>query len=427
MMNVMATLFAPGGGGSAYTSFETITIDHTQCGSSDSTNYPMLFRTQFGVVNTSSATATWVSGDKFGAWLAGKNVLINGVVYAVSSVGSSTSLTLSTSAGTQTSVAWSSNPELRTVANGGSIQNTATVASITVPTDLVFSSDNAGASLYTWEVEFYDPVTGKIDVWINVPTVSHTADTVFYMPYNAASVTTFQGGAGGAAWNSAFKGVWHLSNGTTLNLADSIAAYTSSNTGATATAGQIDGGAAIGTSHYINSGGKLGAGLTGLTAQCLVFNTSANPSVTALGNYNSASDLTFAIDIAFGAGTIASSLLTSGIGSRDICQAAVGTGVTVNKWCLIHQTWDGTNHKLYVNGVLQVSQAVSGANVFASPTLNTAFGAYQPSTSAQNLPGNLDEIRFANVARSADWITAENTNFFNPAGGLGSSGFYSIS
>jgi parallel beta-helix repeat protein len=58
-----------------------------------------------GVVNTSGTAVTWVSGATFStAWT---SITINGVVYAIASVNSTTSITLSSSAGTQTGVAYS--------------------------------------------------------------------------------------------------------------------------------------------------------------------------------------------------------------------------------------------------------------------------------------------------------------------------------
>jgi len=58
-----------------------------------------------GTVNTSGTAVTWVSGDKFNLYnMAGKTVTINGSSYTVSSVASATSMTLQSSAGTQSGV-----------------------------------------------------------------------------------------------------------------------------------------------------------------------------------------------------------------------------------------------------------------------------------------------------------------------------------
>ncbi len=61
-----------------------------------------------GVVSTSGITVTWISGSTFvtsGSWN-GLTITINGVPYVIASVDSSISLTLTTSAGTQASVAY---------------------------------------------------------------------------------------------------------------------------------------------------------------------------------------------------------------------------------------------------------------------------------------------------------------------------------
>lgn len=56
-------------------------------------------------VNTSGTSVTWSSGNTFDTgWPANSTVLINGTSYLIASVASSTSLTLATSAGTQTGV-----------------------------------------------------------------------------------------------------------------------------------------------------------------------------------------------------------------------------------------------------------------------------------------------------------------------------------
>ena len=57
-----------------------------------------------GIVSTSGTAVTWVSGDQF-TGLTG-TIVINGIPYTISSVGGPTSLTLTSTAGTQTSVTY---------------------------------------------------------------------------------------------------------------------------------------------------------------------------------------------------------------------------------------------------------------------------------------------------------------------------------
>jgi hypothetical protein len=57
-----------------------------------------------GTCNTSTTAVTWVSGANFSSLVAGNSVVINNVAYVVQSIASNTSMTLTTSAGTQTGV-----------------------------------------------------------------------------------------------------------------------------------------------------------------------------------------------------------------------------------------------------------------------------------------------------------------------------------
>ena len=62
-----------------------------------------------GTVNTSGSAVTWVSGNDFNSLMAGNQIVINGVTYTISSVGSSTALTLTGGAGVQAGVPYSFN------------------------------------------------------------------------------------------------------------------------------------------------------------------------------------------------------------------------------------------------------------------------------------------------------------------------------
>lgn len=59
-----------------------------------------------GYVNTSGTAVTWVSGDNFSSFSNGGTITINGTDYVISTVNSSTSITLVSSAGTQSAVAF---------------------------------------------------------------------------------------------------------------------------------------------------------------------------------------------------------------------------------------------------------------------------------------------------------------------------------
>ncbi len=98
---------------------------------------------------------------------------------------------------------------LATTANGGGVQNANGY-------DIVFATDSAGANKLNFEREYYNPATGQVIYWIQIPTLSHTSDTVIYLLYGNSSVTDQSNQSG--TWTSNYKAVWHLdeSAGTTL-------------------------------------------------------------------------------------------------------------------------------------------------------------------------------------------------------------------
>ena len=78
-----------------------------------------------GTLDTSGTAATWVAGDQFGDLTDGDAITINGVTYTVATVNSVSSITLTSSAGTQTDVTFTGysnaalTPNLSNPANDG--------------------------------------------------------------------------------------------------------------------------------------------------------------------------------------------------------------------------------------------------------------------------------------------------------------------
>ncbi|HEY1755666.1 MAG TPA: choice-of-anchor D domain-containing protein, partial [Bryobacteraceae bacterium] len=103
-------------------------------------------------------------------------------------------------------------PDFKSSANGGRVLNTCTQTvgnrTVTVPCDLIFTSDAAGTALLSWEIESYNPVTGALIAWVNVPSLS--SGTVLYGWYGNASVVSLQSSFA-STWNSNYLGIWHFS------------------------------------------------------------------------------------------------------------------------------------------------------------------------------------------------------------------------
>ncbi len=77
-----------------------------------------------------------------------------------------------------------------------------------------------------------------------------------------------------------------------------------------------------------------------------------------------------------------------------------GGSLSINSWYFVAGTYDGTTLKVYVNGALAGSKAVSG-RIDTSST-NLYIGYYDRDS--QKLHGKIDEVRMLRISESADWI-----------------------
>ena len=218
MKRLLVFLFLTTQAFGAYSYYRTLTVDHAKCGSSDSSNFPVL-------VSISHST-------------------------------------------------------LKTVAYGGHIQQTTTQSgpAVAIPADLIFSADSSGNTKYPWEVESYDGTNGILVAWVKLPTVSYTVDTPFYMLYGDATISTPQNtGSYSPAnvWDGNYKGVYHLAAGLSVNASTSGGLGNGTNNGATATVGKIGGGAGFvpGSSQWIDLANN-GTHYTNLTVAAWVKFTS---------------------------------------------------------------------------------------------------------------------------------------------------------
>jgi hypothetical protein len=302
---------------------------------------------------------------------------------------------------------------LATVANGGKVQNTS--GSPAVPDDFIFTSDAAGSNLLSWEVVSYSATTGAVVIWVKIPNLNSNADssnTVIYLWYGNAAVTTFQGGATGAAWDSYYSGVWHLN----LTPNDS-------------TSNGINGtwnGPQEGTSTYYSPGLFGWAGTFGGTSNpdyvhfTMSFSSSTAITLSAWV-YPSATYSNYPY-IVSGSSTDALLQLYAGV-NFELVQLSPSPYLysnatpTVGAWNYLVGTWDGSTMRIYQGGTLENSKSASGTVSFANGDIGDRSSS--PSTYAFN--GLIQEARISSTVRSQSWITAEYNNQSSP------STFYAVS
>jgi hypothetical protein len=92
-------------------------------------------------------------------------------------------------------------PDLKTTANGGKVENPNGY-------DIIFTAVDLTTPLLH-EVEKYDGAAGTLVAWVKIPTLKSNEDTVIYMHYGNSDITSSQENATGV-WDDNYKGVWHL-------------------------------------------------------------------------------------------------------------------------------------------------------------------------------------------------------------------------
>jgi len=315
----------------AFASFafrRTITIDHTQCGSADSTNIPVL-----------------VSG------------------------------TLS---------------YLATVANGGNSLNASGF-------DIGFYSDAALTVKLKWETVQWANTGAGLEYWIKIPTLSHSVDTVIYLAYGDAAITTDQSDAANT-WNSNFSAVYHFGDGSTLGLGDSTShALTLTNHSATASAGQIGGSISTTASNYAQATGTTQTYTGGFTLSAWINSTFAGVGyILKTGNSTNAGEPSIKIFVQAQVGE------AGGGGGRAIGTTTVDTG----SWFHILGTYDGSSaFKIYVNGVLENTTTPGGS---VADGVQVWIGRESAGTNIYT--GLIDEAEVQIGVRDQSWATSVYNN-----------------
>ncbi|HVC10910.1 MAG TPA: DUF2341 domain-containing protein [Burkholderiales bacterium] len=287
--------------------------------------------------------------------------------------------------------------------------------------DILFT-DSSGTTKLAHEIEQYSSATGQLIAWVNVPSVSVTADTVIYMYYGNASAPAQQNPS--AVWDANFRGVWHLKE---VGSNASGGYKDSTSLGNNGTGG-------AGTSAYVPTqvAGKIGYGQQFSGGQLIYGTTSSMPNVngdqtmsfwyevtsnsTSRANFfvlrtaggGSANQGVFVGPISGSCSAYAAPLgMTQWGGTCSIDTNAPATGA----WHYFVFTRSGTTNTLYIDGA-QV--ATNTAALQTGAIGEFLWGSYD-TTPSEPLTGLMDETRVSNVARSAAWIQTDYNSQNSPS------------
>lgn len=284
--------------------------------------------------------------------------------------------------------------DFKTVGNGGYVQNSSGY-------DIRPYSDSALTTPLTFELVYYNATTGAFEMHIKIPTLSTSTDTVIYMAFGDSGIST--DGSSTSTWNSSFKGVFHLKDGTTLAVTDSSqTGNNGTNNGATATTGQIDGGASFnGTNQTVDLGTTNVPIRSAITVSGWFKTTAATAKILSRWD-----DATAGLNWLMIAGT--NDINVYAAQANNNAWNATATGMTSGAWTFIAFASSGSNAiTLYKND----DSPISGSNLFPTPGVDgpkVVLGAGQNGTGYVDLfNGQADEIRISDSVRSTSWMTAD--------------------
>jgi hypothetical protein len=265
--------------------------------------------------------------------------------------------------------------------------------------DILFTATD-GTTKLDHEIEDWDSGTGVLVAWVRVPTLSGTVDTDIYVYYGNPAASDQQSVA--ATWGANFEAVWHLND----DLLDSSGnGNTLANNGSDDVAAQIaDGQECIDTNQdYLSDTDFAGISSNIFTWSWWMKDNSGSAAfrrwMTTTNGALGANDVIVRESSTSGqinvlADSLSASAAATWKGSQHI----------------FHLVSDGTDTKLYVDGVLKVT--VATANV--TPSNGIYIGGYFVTTASEYSDGIFDEVRIAAATRSTDWMLTEKNNQGTP-------------
>ncbi len=297
--------------------------------------------------------------------------------------------------------------------------------------DLVFTSSD-GITKLSREVVSLATSTQSMQVWVNVPTVNDSTDTVIYAYYGNSNGSETNGTS---AWNGSYLLVHHMEDnpaGSAPQLQDSSAGNldgTASSTPVATSSGYI--GSAIGFGDNKN-GFALGSAAAvddrqpfSISAWIKTTTTFNMNGSTAAGRVLSKKDDSCSGDWEFSIGTGGNIGFTHFTGGAPLNVHSIDGEFATNTWGHMAVTWDGTVNatgaKIYFNGaeVSYKTQTTGTNGINSDAGCDLVLGNISAASSPFH--GVIDEVHFSLGATSSGWIATEYNSQSSP------STFYSLS
>ena len=261
-----------------------------------------------------------------------------------------------------------------------------------------------GTTLLDYEKESWvggggNPVTANF--WVKVPVISGSTDTDIYVYYGNIDAEDDQDAIN--VWNGNFASVWHLKETGSATVGD----YKDSTNNANNSTSTI-------SQPVVTSSGKIAMAENFSSQYILVpHSNSIATSNVSVSLWVKTSDLVGdRVMLSKGTGANRSYWFYENNGLRFYMRNASSSNIPEgsianNNWHYVVGTFDGTNLRIYLDGVAQGSP-LSASSVSDSGE-NSGINAYGNGSYSGGVKV-LDEVRISNTARSAQWIKFEYYN-----------------
>jgi len=298
--------------------------------------------------------------------------------------------------------------DLRSVSNGGLVVSE-------LGWDIVFS-DADGSTQLNHETESYDPSSGRIVAWVQVPSLDGVAGNDIYVYFTNPSPVDQ---STPDTWDpNAYVAVYHLEESGPFPDATGL------NPDAT-NSGSFDLNALIEDGHNFRVSdtddavemGALDIPTNALTISAWIRPSSltvADARIISKANGTGPNDHWWMLsannfdELRF--------RLKTDVGGTTTYLTGVSSLSTGN-WQLVAATWDGSMMELFHNmGFVPAGGQAKAGNIVQDPSIDAAIGNQPASGAYQSkaFDGRMDEVRIQKVARSEGWLQTEYTNQLNP-------------
>ncbi|MCX5698061.1 MAG: DUF2341 domain-containing protein [Candidatus Omnitrophica bacterium] len=274
--------------------------------------------------------------------------------------------------------------------------------------DIAFT-DASGTKL-AHEIEKYTKATGELLVWVKIPTLSDSSDTVIYLHYGNATCSSQQNVTG--VWSNSFAGVWHMNdNAATTTVTDSSSnnkyGAAAQNTDQIDTTGQIGGALTFnGSSDSINMGTEAVHRPTTITVSVWV-RTTVTPDqydcVLARVDENGNGYRIWTKD-----SSNAKFYWEPNNGDDSVSTTSIST--TGWQYVVVRTSYSSVS-RIYINGS---GQGWNSHYTVQDGYSNLLIGNQTGQSSYWT--GAIDEVRISSTGRADSWIATEYNNQSDPDG-----------